>query len=198
MNNTFYEDMARGEIGENVFQEWCSKNNYPLRDVRQDWNYWGKDIDFISQDGVLFEVKTDFTSERTGNFAVEIMKDFEDGQFSKDGWFYKTKADYIIFVQPNEQKIFCISLCDLKYIISVSNPTIKHIVDYGCVTYFYVIPFRRHQEFKEITDSKCPENNNLRALFNPENKIANNAEKIGDISQENITATQRGLDNEKI
>ena len=59
MNNQFYDDLKRGEVGENFFYEAMARKGIALTDARNDESARARDIDFFTRTGKGVELKTD-------------------------------------------------------------------------------------------------------------------------------------------
>ena len=97
----YYSDInTYGKLGENIFINYisdkCNKKGYKLIDVRNDFEYQKKDIDFIidkngnGQENI--EVKVDTRAIETGNIPFEYIS------HSSSGWSVVTECDKVFMV----------------------------------------------------------------------------------------------------
>lgn len=69
-----------------------------VRDVSKDKEWQFKGIDFVSTDGVTYDVKYDTRAAETGNIAVELVSKKVNGVVEQEGWLYTSDADFIVYV----------------------------------------------------------------------------------------------------
>lgn len=138
MNNNKYDNAQKnlvGKVGEEKVIELLGKIPSVVRidDVSGISAYQLEDVDLLvycDVDGKQklrkIEIKTDEMAARTGNFFVEkqirYTKDiydedgnllYEKGQI-RQGWLFATKADWIFWYVPVENKIYACSTKQLK------------------------------------------------------------------------------------
>lgn len=105
-NNTFATDLERGKVGEQLVRQTFESLGYELKDVSDDEAFWVEDVDYLTVDGIKYEVKTDYKLESTGNLALESEVYYKNYYEFKDSWLWTSKADYFIFVNPHNQSCF--------------------------------------------------------------------------------------------
>ena len=117
-NGDFDKSVKEGRRGEIYFKKYytpyVTKKGLTLVDVAADWDWRGKDVDFLVKNGddlkLKLEVKIDKRSDGyslpdkdgiihgpTGNLLYEYVTHNKMGE-QKDGWTKKTDADYAIFI----------------------------------------------------------------------------------------------------
>lgn len=69
-----------------------------VQDVSMDREYQYRGIDFVSTDGVTYDVKYDTRAAETGNIAVELVSRKVNGIIERKGWLYTSDADFIVYV----------------------------------------------------------------------------------------------------
>lgn len=108
--------MNNGKKGERLFQQRMEEQNYKVRDVSNNPDYWNKDIDFIitsptSGETKSFEVKWDDRINQTGNLYLELENiHSKDGQ----GWFNFSEADFLAYGDSKTERFYVIPMNELK------------------------------------------------------------------------------------
>ena len=136
MNNQFYDDLKRGEVGENFFYEAMARKGIALTDARNDESARARDIDFFTRTGKGVEVKTDYTAEYTGNLFIETYNTHNPSR-GYAGWFFYTQAERLAFVLPNKGQIYVIDTAVLR----------KVYVNDG--NQGYILPIRELKQWNE-------------------------------------------------
>lgn len=116
----FIKEYKKGVIGEELAINYFKRKGWIVYDVRNEWFYRKKDIDFIIEMDnrrFSFEVKT----QKRINQKHEIIVETCNLNLNKDGWFYYSECDYFLFVNPEERKGYIISAFSLKEYIENSN-----------------------------------------------------------------------------
>ena len=94
MVHEFKKSFETGKLAEKYAEKYFIKHNYKYKDVRNNPEYWKIDIDYIVN-GETYEVKQNYHNAiygRKGNyFWVELSVG------DKQGFWYKSKADYFLF-----------------------------------------------------------------------------------------------------
>lgn len=117
--NEFQRDKAIGKIGEKMVIEYYSGLGYDVLDVSENAYYqYNDDIDLFI-DGISTEVKTQ-TCLQENKICIELVGNLEKNY---QGWFYKTTAQYIIFVDTANKVLYRIFTEDLReyYYTNKSN-----------------------------------------------------------------------------
>jgi hypothetical protein len=117
--NDFYDDLARGKRGEKLVYDALTARGSIITDLRDDMEARWNDIDFLlEKDGkqTTLEVKTDYASERTGNFFIEY-ENRNNKKHNYFGWYRYCKAEYLCFVQEGARKAYIVLLDELKQTI---------------------------------------------------------------------------------
>ena len=105
--NMIYEQISADKI--------CIRNNTTIQYVCSNYEY-----DFMTTDGISYEIKCDKASNKTGNFFIEFL-----GRNNAPSGISSTKADYYIItnsinyymIQTNVLK----SLCKNKRILTLKD-----------------------------------------------------------------------------
>lgn len=120
-----------GEIGEEKVLNYLLKN-HKVDDKRDSDEYRHKDIDFVVDDTVSLEVKTDYNISRTDNIYIETYK---------GGWFEKCAADYLCIYSPQVNLAYILDYRKLKSILSSSGREIHHYdADTGLMVPAVLVP----------------------------------------------------------
>uniref|UniRef100_A0A6H2A109 Uncharacterized protein n=2 Tax=viral metagenome TaxID=1070528 RepID=A0A6H2A109_9ZZZZ len=102
----FKTDISKGKIGEVIFKEdFLDFLNIKYQDVTGCQQFQVIDSDYLSKVG-LFEIKNNYKDDK--QIIIEEYTNFNEkyGKI-KYGWWYKTKADLVIFVsQKTRTMIF--------------------------------------------------------------------------------------------
>lgn len=111
--NSFYKDLERGKAGEQKVYNYLSSLGFKVTDVSNDKSYWDIDVDFLVEDKNgkthYIEVKSDWNISRTGNVLLETDKE--------RGWFSKTKAEYIFYVDMKKDLVYVFKMEDMKKVL---------------------------------------------------------------------------------
>lgn len=102
----FEKDLALSQEYETKFAQWMKKKGVDNIERAPDGLF--EDWDVKTPYGT-YEIKYDRWMESTGNFCLETVSCVEN---SSRGWFFKTKADYIV-VFYNETEFVHIKMTDL-------------------------------------------------------------------------------------
>ena len=92
-----FEDIKRGKIGEEIFiEDFLKFLNINYQDVTGSQQFQIIDTDLIAQIG-MYEIKTNYRDDR--NVIIEEFTNINQmlAPISK-GWFYKSKADILVFI----------------------------------------------------------------------------------------------------
>ena len=140
-DNTFHLDLERGKVGEQLVRQTFESLGYELKDVSDDSDFWVEDVDYLTADGIKYEVKTDYKLESTGNLALESQVYYKNYQELNDSWLWTSKADYFIFVNPHDTSCFySIAAKDLRHLVKMENIR-KYDKDEGYkITTLYLLP----------------------------------------------------------
>lgn len=113
--NKFEEMNEKGKVGEAVIASYLSALGYKVTDVSGDAAYQKRDIDFIINDEITVEIKTDYQIAATGNFLFEDVfhKDWGD----VDGWFHYCDADYLCFYDIVSQKAYWLDVKVMRQVV---------------------------------------------------------------------------------
>lgn len=140
-DNTFHLDLERGKVGEQLVRQTFETLGYELKDVSDDSAFWVEDVDYLTADGIKYEVKTDYKLQSTGNLALESEVYYKNYQELNDSWLWTSKADYFIFVNPHDTSCFySIAAKDLRHLVKMENIR-KYDKDEGYkITTLYLLP----------------------------------------------------------
>ncbi len=117
---SFEDDYKKGLYSEILVINYFKKKGWIINDLRNDWFWRKKDCDIqIQKDNYsfLFEIKQQKRIERKNEIVIELY----DWNRNTDGWFYYSKADYFVFVNPIDKKGYVISAFNLKEYIENNN-----------------------------------------------------------------------------
>lgn len=111
-----------------------------IKDTSDDVQYQSYDVDFVATNlyiddtwrDNLFEVKNCEQINATGNLFIELKHyDYTKSQgLIKYGWYYKTKADYIMYRNHVNKAFVWFRLEDLRSYIDTHYLTAKEAIDY--------------------------------------------------------------------
>lgn len=122
MDNTFEKDLKRGRFGEELVSRTFEALGYELKDVSDDSDFWIEDVDYLTADGIKYEVKTDYRFHSTGNLALESAIIYKSYQEEKLSWLWTSKADYFCFVDAEDDtKFYTISSKDLRHLVKTEH-----------------------------------------------------------------------------
>lgn len=111
--NLFDIQKQKGKSGEKAIKDFYNKKGVNIIDVTEDKEYQKNDIDFIFN-GQTVEIKTaNYLNNNDNNIILEIISNDNKEDFKK-GWLYTSKADVIIFYNPQESITYQFFLKDLK------------------------------------------------------------------------------------
>jgi len=98
MATDFDDDRNKGLIAENIFEnDYLSFFNIPFKDVSKNPAYQKKDIDYVVAGGKGYEVKNNYKDDE--KLFIEDYADYnEELGIKKEGWWYKSEANWIVFV----------------------------------------------------------------------------------------------------
>ena len=91
----FSKSLEVGKIAENHFISLMNKKNKEIVDVRDDPEYRDIDVDFIV-DGKTYEIKNNYIDARYGRKGRFFWVELSVGD--NKGFYYKSKADYFVFL----------------------------------------------------------------------------------------------------
>lgn len=99
----FNKDIKDGKEGETIFEKWCKKKNYRIENVTNNPDYRKSDIDYLlyyNESIIAVDIKYNYY----GDFYIFIEE--HSNHPKKDGWFYKSKAKWIIMINKNNNNEF--------------------------------------------------------------------------------------------
>lgn len=121
--NEFQRDKAIGKTGEKMVMEYYSGLGYDVIDVSEDKYYqYNDDIDLFI-DGISTEVKTQ-KCLRENKICIELVGNL---QKNYKGWFFKTTAQYIIFVDTANHIMYKIFTEDLRKYYYTNKTNIEEV-----------------------------------------------------------------------
>ena len=110
-----------GKQAEQLVKDFLTNKGYAVQDVSEDCDNYQNDVDFIVQkDGRTnkIEVKLDTRLAQTQNIAFEdafYLKDKELGRTEvKPGYYHYSQCDFLIFVSPDDNKLYIVHFSKLK------------------------------------------------------------------------------------
>lgn len=108
MNSTsFMDDIMRGKVGEQIFTEdFLDFLHIKYEDVTGRQGFQIIDSDFLAKIG-LYEIKTNYKDDK-----IIIIEEFTNYNESlapiSRGWFYKSKADMLVFISKTTRAMILI------------------------------------------------------------------------------------------
>lgn len=123
----FDKSMKIGLVGEENAIYVLKKLGYKIKDRRKDEaarlqdidftvdrkiNNVGKNVNIVNSDYVDLEVKTDRKMHKTGNMFIETNVLFENRKTT--GWFYKTKAEVVMYYDLNNKFFYFVNVERLR------------------------------------------------------------------------------------
>lgn len=143
----FKNDNAIGKRGEAIFKAFLDRRNAIYTDVSEDGEYQEQDIDFVVDSKrvpgkkIYIEVKNDTRIASTGNIFFETMSNVD---YSTEGCFSKTKANYIAIVSESERLIYFVKTQFLKKFIEEHSHELRFIPRVpGSNSCGYLIPLKK-------------------------------------------------------
>ena len=118
MYNEFFQDLSYGKRGEKMVNDALTAQGQNVIDMSNDSEYRKKDIDFRvitknKKEERTLEVKSDYSSQYTGNFFIEYQN-YNNKKRNYKGWYYYCEAEYICFVQQENHKAYIVKFEELK------------------------------------------------------------------------------------
>lgn len=151
---SFRRDLERGSIGEELVRDTFAALGYELKDTTKEEAYFVEDVDYISADGIKYEVKTDYRFSDTGNLALESNVYIKDSSYYKS-WLWTSKADYFIFVNPKDtEQLYSISAEDLRHIARTENLKMVEKDDGYKIIELLLLPFLKYKSCFEIIETE--------------------------------------------
>lgn len=151
---SFENDIKRGKLGELLVMETFASLGYEIEDTSGNPLYFAKDVDFVTADGIKYEVKTDYKFCRTGNFALEAFVYYHRSQEQKNSWLYTSDADFFCFVNPTDTSIFYVAKAsDLRAIARRDLKLIETNIDGYKTIGLYLLPYSDYENIFELVDT---------------------------------------------
>lgn len=151
---SFRRDLERGSIGEELVRDTFAALGYELKDTTKEEAYFVEDVDYISADGIKYEVKTDYRFSDTGNLALESNVYIKDSSYYKS-WLWTSKADYFIFVNPKDtEQFYSIAAEDLRHIARTENLKMVEKDDGYKIIELLLLPFWKYKSCFEIIETE--------------------------------------------
>jgi len=140
-----------GGIGEAIFLLLAREISNKVISVSEvkDWQLLG--IDFIV-DTVHYDTKLDLKATVTGNMAIETISRKVEGRIKKEGWFYTTKADCIVYIfrEDLSWKLFFFTLGQLKTLVHRYKLATKEVFNYGYTSEVILVPLSELKDKKSL------------------------------------------------
>ena len=121
MYNKFEHDKQVGKIGEQIVYNYYRSKGCSVTDVSENNQYQKHDIDFII-DEVPIEVKTQ-ACQLENSICIELTNNI---QVDYEGWFFTTKAQYLIFVDRINFILYKIEIDSLRKYYNDNKQRIIH------------------------------------------------------------------------
>lgn len=163
-HETFKQTLQKGVQGENAFINYCKSKNIPLLDVRLDKQYQRLDVDFVDNNLIRYEVKSESSY---GKYPAKMQRfyieDVSCQSINSDGWFRYCQADVIANYDATNLILYMFKLDDLKQYIDTFHEVDKGKVDYcklkygSCGFLIYIQPFLKwlndNGKYNQIIDN---------------------------------------------
>lgn len=149
----FFVDLDRGKIGEKLVRDTFNALGYELTDTTNCEDMFSKDVDFISADGIKYEVKTDFRFSDTGNFALESYVYYFRTQEQRDSWLFTSEADFFCFVNPSDTSFFYVAKASDLRAIAKRDLNIKELNDGYKLVGLYLLPYSDYENVFEVIET---------------------------------------------
>lgn len=108
---------AKGDLGEQIVEEYCTKNNIPFEPKKDYHSQVILKIDYIIE-GIPVDVKSNYYK---GNLAVELFLKSKN----KAGWLYETTAEQIYGVDVETNSIYRYNIKEMIDYVSHNKPRAK-------------------------------------------------------------------------
>lgn len=104
---SFEKDLARGKVGEQIFiEDFLDFLNIQYEDVTSSQGFQVIDSDYLAKIG-LYEIKTNYKDDK-----MLIIEEYTncDEKYGKIrlGWFYKSKADMLVFISKETRAMILV------------------------------------------------------------------------------------------
>lgn len=152
--DTFENDLVRGKMGEELVRDTFNALGYELTDTTKCPEMFSKDVDFISADGIKYEVKTDFRFNDTGNFALEAYNYYKRSCEVRDSWLYTSEADFFCFVNPSDTSFFYVAKASDVRAIAKRDLKIREKEGGYKVMGLYLLPYRDYESVFELVETE--------------------------------------------
>ena len=108
---SFYQDIQRGKIGESIFiNDFLNFLRIKFQDVTGVHGFRVIDADYLAKIG-LYEVKANYKDDK--HIVIEEFTNLNEGLGPKStGWFYKSKADVIVFISKDTRAMILVPFTD--------------------------------------------------------------------------------------
>lgn len=117
----FYEDLARGKVGESYVKDLMEHRKHKVKDV-SDIPSLGFDF-YISNKKV--ELKTDYVMNRTNNLFLEDCCEYKRGG-GRAGWLRTCKADYLFYLDEKDYTLYIYLLDEIRNYVKENKDTIPY------------------------------------------------------------------------
>lgn len=105
----FIDDIRFGKSGTNIFvEDFLEFKGLHYFDVQSNKKYQLIDVDYVVKDSGLYEVKTNYKDD-----GFIIIEECSTAPGIYDGWFYKTKADIIVFISKQTRTMIFLQFTDM-------------------------------------------------------------------------------------
>ena len=109
------------EAGELEFKMKLRSRGITAEYVGDEPDYWSRDIDFITEDGIAYEVKWDSWIDKTNNLFIEIANPRSKGG---QGWYKFCEADFLAYGNARKNEFYVIRMAELKNYIDTVSPNL--------------------------------------------------------------------------
>ena len=119
MSYLWEKQKAKGDKGEELIIEFMQNRGHEVIDLSNDKRYSEPDIDFQIA-GKFVELKTDYKMSRTNNLFLETKIEYYNGT-SAEGYFAKSKAEYLFYLDINNKELYIYNFEDLRKLVQSGN-----------------------------------------------------------------------------
>ena len=109
--------MTYSNYGELLFSLRMKNRGHQVTNVTWDADYQIKDIDFIIDGTITYEVKWDSKINDTGNLYLELTN-VNSKQWNGEGWWKRCQADYLVYGDAQTETFYTIPLAELRQIVA--------------------------------------------------------------------------------
>lgn len=150
----FYESLQEGKVGEKMVEQYLLSTGWSVEDTSKDKEYQDKDIDFIVKKGrmeIPIEVKYDSVINYTENFFIEVISCV---RIDSLGWFHKTHAEYIWYIDKEEDIAYVFKTKDMEDYIENNFTQRRKCTDGSKTSVGIIVNIHKYKEQFELREIK--------------------------------------------